>query len=623
MINLDTTTYQILGVPIELAFGENNQVTVSAEFDGENFSLTNYQNDSIKTFAPDKKRFSQKFSIYEDIQTPFCDFRLDFKDGYHSNLAGKTYYISFRNFNATVASYQNINAGSLVKGTSMIQLSMTGTNKKKIQDYINTTVRVLDEDQQNQKIQYAIRTKKYIDTVFTDASNSLRTIEQDLGKYKRENNIYNLSVEGQALFAEATELDKREQVIQDRLSYYKNLERYIRTADDIGDDIPAPVNVSIEDANISKNIVELVELSKQKKNLEQTVTPDYPPLKNINDKIKITRDVVLENLANLKNATQNNLSNIRKRLATYNTKLNTLPKKEQGLVRLERSYGLTSANYEYLKQMQYQAGTAIAANVSDIKVLDQAKDVGQGPISPNTRFNYLIAAMLSFGLPFLFILVKEALNNKILTVEEIEKMYEIPVLGIVGTGKLDNYLAVFKKPKSSLAESFRALRSNIQFLFKKTEGSKTIVVTSSVSGEGKTLCSISMASVFAMSEKKTVLLGMDLRKPKLHEDFGVANQAGIVNYLIGQKKVEEVILQTQIPNLDIIISGPIPPNPSELILNEQMGHLMDYLKKSYDYIIIDTPPVGLVSDAIELFRYADAVMYVIRQNYTQKGMPKM
>ncbi|MCL4170109.1 UNVERIFIED_CONTAM: hypothetical protein GTU68_009854, partial [Idotea baltica] len=338
-------------------------------------------------------------------------------------------------------------------------------------------------------------------------------------------------------------------------------------------------------------------MSKRKVEYEENATPNYPPLKKLNEQIKITRNVILENLANVKNETSNDLNSVNNRLNRYNSRINSLPKKEQGLVKIERNFSLTAANYDYLKQKQYEAGTAIAANVSDIKVLDSAKDVGQGPISPNTLFNYLVAGLLSLGLPFIYILIKEALNNKILTVEEIEKTYKIPVLGVVGSAKLDSYLAVFNKPKSSLAESFRALRSNIQFLFKKGAGSKTVVITSSVSGEGKTLCSINMASVFAMSDKRTILLGFDLRKPKLHLDFEVGNELGVVNYLIGQKSLKEIIQPTQIPNLDIITSGPVPPNPSELLISDAAEEMMAILKEEYDYIVIDTPPVGLVADA--------------------------
>lgn len=621
-IILDSSSYNVVNVPIKLSFTKSGEVIVSSEFEKENISLANYNDLSLKSFLLKEESFSKKFSLTEDIILPFCNFKIRVTES--SNFLGKDYYILFRNFNSTVRKFQLITAESKTKGTSLIGLSLKGTNKKKIEDYINTTVEVLDKDQQDQKIQYAIRTKEYIDKVFDSASVNLNNIEKELGDYRRENNAYDLSTEGQTLFVEFSQLDKQKQLTKERLSYFSNLESYLKSNAELNNDIPAPANLALEDINITKNLSQLLELSKEKKTLSQTVTSDFPALKVLNDRIKITRDVVLENLRNLKNETQSNLISINTRMGVYNSKLRKLPKKEQGLLTLKRTQGITATNYEYLKQKQYEAGTAIAANVSDIKILDKAKDVGQVPISPNTLFNYLIAAMLSFGLPFLYILIKEALNNKILTVEELERLFDIPVLGVIGSGKLDTYLTVFNSPKSSMAESFRALRSNVQFLFKKgVDSSKTLVVTSSVSGEGKTLTSINMATVFAMSGKKTILLGLDLRKPKLHKDFDIDNEVGIVNYLIGQKEKKEIIKKTQIPNLDVITSGPVPPNPSELLLSSQTKDLMYSLKENYDYIVIDTPPVGLVADAIELFRYADATMYIIRQNYTQRSMPKM
>ena len=186
-------------------------------------------------------------------------------------------------------------------------------------------------------------------------------------------------------------------------------------------------------------------------------------------------------------------------------------------------------------------------------------------------------------------------------------------------------MAIALKPKSVVAEAFRALRSNIHFLFDRStiNKPKTILITSSVSGEGKTFVSINMATVFALSGKKTVLIGLDLRKPKIFDDFNVTNDVGVVNYLIGQKTKEEIIQKTSIENLDLITAGPVPPNPSELILNDATNELLDYLKKHYDYIILDTPPVGLVADAFELLQFADATLYVVRQNFTHKGMLKM
>ena len=622
VLELDSLSYNMLNTPIKLAFLDNELVELSAVFEDDNLSLMNFHSKKSKKFVPEIKTFNEQFNIHDTIETPFCRFKIN-KKNFLKSLAGQIYFIRFKSFNGTVRKYQNISVKTLTKGTSIIQLELTGPNKHKIEEYINTTVGVLDSIQSEQKQAYLVKTKEYIDDVFTTAESYLNTVEKDLGNYKQANKVYDLSIEGQALFTQLSELDLKKQQVVDRLEYYTNLEKYILTNKEINDDIPAPVNVTIEDPNIAQNIVELVELSKEKKNLEQTVTTDYPPLKKINDRINITRGVLLENISNMKRVTQINLNNIKNRLSTYTERLNSLPKKEQGLLKMNRDYKVTAINYEYLKQKQYDAGTAIAATVSDVKVLDDAKDIGQGPISPKPVLNYSVAAILSLLFPLLYIILKEVLSNKIVTVEEIEKVYKIPVLGVIGRAKIDSYLAVFEKPKSTLAESFRALRSNIQFLFKKGSKCKTIIVTSSVSGEGKTLCSVNMASVFAMSDKKAVLIGMDLRKPKLHEDIHITNEIGLVNYLIGQKEISEVIQKTQVPNLDVITAGPIPPNPSELLISDQTSRLMEQLKEKYDYIIIDTPPVGLVADAIELFKYSDAIIYVIRQNYTQRGMPKM
>ena len=437
-IELDSLSHQLLNTPIKLEFLENGKVSLSVDFEEEEMSMMNYKTRSMTSYVAEENSFSNKYKINDTIETPFCKFDLQIIKP-TEKLSGKTYYVKFKNYNGIVSSYQNINANSYTKGTSIIELELLGPNKKKLEDYINTTVYILDSVQSYQKIEYAKKTKDYIDKVFQLASDTLELIEKDLGDYKLKNKVYDLSIEGQSLFNEVNILDKQQQQVTDRLQYYNNLENYIMSNNEISDDIPAPVNVSIEDPNITKYIVELVDLSKQKKYLKQTVTPDYPPLKNLNDEINITRSVILENISNLKNETRIGLSNINKRLETYNTRLNTLPKKEQGLLKFEREFSLTESNYAFLKQKQYEAGAAIAANVSDIKTLDEAKDVGQRYISPQPLFNYLVAVMLSLGLPFLFIIIKEAFSNKILTVEELEKTYKIPVLGVIGQSK-DRFL---------------------------------------------------------------------------------------------------------------------------------------------------------------------------------------
>ena len=187
-------------------------------------------------------------------------------------------------------------------------------------------------------------------------------------------------------------------------------------------------------------------------------------------------------------------------------------------------------------------------------------------------------------------------------------------------------MVAFEKPKSAVAESFRAIRSSLQFIYKNQKdanGSKTLMFTSSISGEGKTFCSINTATVYALSGKKTVIVGLDLRKPKIFDDFDVKNDIGAVNYLINDGNLEDITRKTHIPNLDIILSGPIPPNPSELLMSKRMSALIAELKTKYDMIILDTSPLGLVTDALELSQHADATIYMVRLNYTKKGMLSM
>ena len=607
-VELDTLKYQLINTDINFEFIDNEQVKISFELENERYSLINYSSNDIQSFDNEEEniKFSQTFALGSTIETPYFNFKIDTESPFF-DLSNKSYYVRFKKFDNVVKKYQNVKVATLKKGTSIIELTYNGPNKKKIEAFINTTVAVLDHDQREQKISYALKTKKYIDNLFEIESDSLKIIEEDIGKYKQSNRIYNLSAEGNSLLSEVTALDVEAIKIQNKIDYLNNLEEYLRNNSTIySENIPAPAIVNIEDPSIAASLNNLIMLLKEKERLERKVKSNYPPLLRINDEIDIERNILLERIESLNSATRNSLNSVNKRLTNSNSKLSRLSPKEQKLLYFQRKYNITESNYNYLKQKSYEAGTAIAANVSDIKILDSAKDVGQLPIKPKKAFNYLIALLLGLMLPMLYILTKETLDNKIHTVEEIEKAFKIPVLGVIGKNPYGkSRLIVNKKPNSSIAESFRALRSNVQFLIKNDLKSKTILITSSVSGEGKTLCAENMATVFAMTGKKTILVGLDLRKPKMHEDFDATNDVGVVNYLIKERSLQEVIKKTSIENLDILTSGPVPPNPSELIIGDTTGDLFEKLKEIYEYVIIDTPPVGLVADSLELFQYSD------------------
>src|SRR5690606_33475373 len=236
----------------------------------------------------------------------------------------------------------------------------------------------------------------------------------------------------------------------------------------------------------------------------------------------------------------------------------------------------------------------------------------------------LTAVMFAVILPTLFLFLKEILDTKLKGIPDIRKRTTIPFIGTIGNNiHPDDQLVVLGRPKSSISESFRALRSNLQFLYrKKDKGNKTILITSSIGGEGKTFIAMNLSTILALSGKRTILIGMDMRKPKIFGDFDLNNKIGLSNYLSGAVSKEEILQNTQIEMLDIITSGPIPPNPSELLLTEDLGNLITELESVYDYIVIDTPPVALVSDAYDLMKFADATLYVTRFDYTYRGLLK-
>jgi len=263
----------------------------------------------------------------------------------------------------------------------------------------------------------------------------------------------------------------------------------------------------------------------------------------------------------------------------------------------------------------------LASSVSDSWVIDKAIP-SFNPIKPIKNKSYAIGIVLGLIIPIIIISIIELLNDKIKDKEMLRSYTKIPLMGVVGFNDDNSNLFTETKPKSIILEAFRSIRTNINYFSTKTDErtkQNVILITSSISGEGKTFISYNLAGIIASSEKKTVLVCFDLRKPKIIEGIQLNTNIGISNYLAGTSEISE-ITQTSIeqPYLDIILSGQIPPNPSELILKDKTTQLFDYLKQKYDYVIIDTPPIGLVTDGLLLSKYSDVNIYVVRQNITRK-----
>jgi capsular exopolysaccharide synthesis family protein len=618
-ITIDKNKGQLSGGLISITFLSESEYQIKIPFEGNSASLITYSDNSYSTTNVVPGDFVAKYKVGQQVSLPFLHWKLQIKDnpGFYK---GKEYFVRFNDFNGVVSRYKGISVEADDKGASILTLRLQGTNKARMVEYLNATVNMLIKRQLDNKNRFATNTIAFIDSTLVAMESQLKTAGEELKSFKKGKDVFNIEDGGAKFSDKILQYDVEKDAIARKITYYNSLKAYLKNSVDYSR-LPAPSVAGIEDPNIVANISKLISLSTQRSEMAYAVKSDKI-FRDFDNQIDAVKSVLLENIASAKSSLQFDLGLVNSKINQAEGNIKKLPDDQQELVKIKRKYDLSDNIYSTFLQKRSEADIVKAANLSDIHFIDPAKDVGGGLVGPKTSVNYVLALFLGILIPLLFIFAIFFINNSIQNAEDVSKQTQIPLIGVVGVYREEGELAVFDKPKSALSESFRAIRSSLQFLYKKqhVEGAKTLMITSSVSGEGKTFCSINIATVFALSEKKTVIVGLDLRKPKLAEEFKLSSDVGVVNYLIKQKSLDEIINKTEIPYLDVVLSGPVPPNPSELIIGEAMAELMEELKKQYDYIILDTPPVGLVSDSLELVQYADVTLYIVRQNITKKEM---
>lgn len=619
-LDIDEKQGQVAGNLIGIKFITENEYEIRIPFERTSVSLIHYSDNSYSNTSVVEGEFVKKYKVGQKVSLPFLNWTLQINDN-PGLYKGNEYFVRFNDFDGTVANYRNINVKTDDKGSSIITLGMQGTNKARMVDYLNSTVNMLIKRQLDSKNQFATNTINFIDSTLVAMESQLKQTGDELKSFRKDKNIYDVEEGGATKFSDKIlNFDVEKDAVKRKIAYYNSLRSYLRNSVDYSK-LPAPSVAGIEDPNIAVNVSKLIALSTQRSEMAYAVKSEKI-FRDFDNQMEAVKNVLLENITTAKTSLDYDLAMVESKMNEAESKIKRLPDDQQELIKIKRKYDLNDNIYSTFLQKRSEADIVKAANLSDIHFIDSAKDIGGGLIGPKTGVNYILALFIGFLLPLLVIVVIFFINNTIQNPDDISKLTSIPLIGIVGVNTDNNDLAVFEKPKSALSESFRAIRSSLQFLYKKSNvaGAKTLMITSSVSGEGKTFCSINIATVFALSGKKTVIVGLDLRKPKLFEEFNLSNTSGVANYLIKQKSLDEIVNHTSVPFLDVIFSGPIPPNPSELIMSDGMKELIEELKTKYDYIILDTPPVGLVADSLELAQYCDVTLYMVRQNFTKKEM---
>ncbi|MFL5808396.1 MAG: polysaccharide biosynthesis tyrosine autokinase, partial [Flavisolibacter sp.] len=322
------------------------------------------------------------------------------------------------------------------------------------------------------------------------------------------------------------------------------------------------------------------------------------------------------NLVNIKRSYSAVISNLQNISATAQSQLRIMPEKQQALVEIQREEKTKLVILNSLLEKREESAIVLASTISNIKVLEEA-GANFTPVKPNRRSTQLLAIMVGLVLPALFIFILELLNDKVTTRYDIEKLTNTTILGEVGHSYGKNTLVVTNNNRSVVAEQFRIIRSNLQYVINHDK--PVVLVTSSFSGEGKSFISTNVGAVMALAGKKTIILEFDIRKPKILSQLNIAKRPGLTNYLLGKVSVEE--LPTKVEGIDglyVLPCGPVPPNPAELLLHPKLGDMFAYLREHFDTIIMDTAPVGMVSDAMTLSKFADCTLYIVRQGHTYK-----
>ena len=618
-VNIDKSKGQLVNTLIKIKFLSPNEYEIRIPFENNSVSLIDYSTNSYSNTAVQPIEFVKRYKVGEQVSLPFLNWKLQINDN-PGLYTGNEYILKFNDFDGTVSRYRGVSVDSDDKGGSILTLGLQGTNKARMVEYLNSTVKMLIKIQLDGKNQFATNTIRFIDSTLVTMESQLKQTGNELKTFRKDKNIYEIEGGGEKVSDKIMSFDVEKDQVARKIAYYNSLKNYLNNSDDYSR-LPAPSVAGIDDPNIVANVSKLITLSAQRSEMAYAVKSDKI-FKDFDSQMRAIKNVLLENIISAKEALVYDLSLVNAKIGQAENTVKRLPEEQQELLKIKRKYDLNDNIYTEFLQKRNEAEIVKASNLSDVHFIDPAKDIGGGLIGPKTSVNYVLALFLGLLVPLLVVFGIFFINNSIQNTDEISKLTQIPLIGVIGVNKENVSLAVFDKPKSALSESFRTIRSSLQFLYKKQQvsGSKTLMITSSISGEGKTFCSINIATVFALSGKKTVIIGLDLRKPRLTEEFNLDSKLGVVNYLIRQNNLDEITSSTQVENLDVILSGPIPPNPSELILSDAMKELIVELKQKYDYIILDTPPVGLVSDALELAQYADVTLYIVRQNYTKKDM---
>lgn len=513
---------------------------------------------------------------------------------------------------------ENLKIEPTSKTTSVAVISLKNSSLQRGQDFINQLLEMYNRNTNNDKNEIAQKTAEFIDERINIISKELGSTEANLENFKRNAGITDLTSEAQIALTGNAEYEKKRVENRTQISLIEDLRKYIR-----GNEYEVlPGNIGLQDPGLVATIERYNEMLVERKRLLRTSTENNPTIINLDTSIRAMKSNVQATLDGSLKGLLITKADLEREASRFSRRISDAPGQERQFVSIARQQEIKAGLYLMLLQKREENAIALAATANNAKIIDEAiaDDI---PVSPKRRMIYLIALVLGIGIPVGIIYLIGLTKFKLEGRADVEKLTTIPIVGDIPLtdekNDKDGSIAVFENQNNLMSETFRNIRTNLQFMLQNDK--KVILVTSTVSGEGKSFISANLAISLSLLGKKVVIVGLDIRKPGLNKVFRLSTkEKGITLYLANpETDLMSLVQPSDInQNLYILPGGTVPPNPTELLARDGLDKAIEILKKSFDYVVLDTAPVGMVTDTLLIGRVADLSVYVCRADYTHK-----
>ncbi|GAA6459145.1 GumC family protein [Bacteroides xylanisolvens] len=529
-----------------------------------------------------------------------------------------------RNITATInkplavakAYCKNMTIEPTSKTTSVAVISLKTSNVQRGKDFINKLLEMYNINTNNDKNEVAQKTAEFINERISIISKELGSTEKDLESFKRGAGITDLTSDAQIALTGSAEYEKKRVENQTQINLLQDLQKYMQNE---GYEV-LPSNIGLQDLNLAAAINRYNEVLVERKRLLRTSTENNPTIINLDTSISAMKENVQVSLDRVLRGLFITKADLDREANRYSRRISEAPGQEREFVSIARQQEIKAGLYLMLLQKREENAITLAATANNAKIIDDAI-ADDAPVSPKGKMIYLVALVLGVGIPVGVIYLLELTKFKIEGRSDVEKLTNVPIVGDIPlTDEKQGAIAVFENQNNLMSETFRNIRTNLQFMLENDK--KVILVTSTVSGEGKSFISANLAISLSLLGKKVIIVGLDIRKPGLNKVFNIPRkEVGITQYLANpEKNLMDLVQPSDVSkNLYILLGGTVPPNPTELLARDGLDKAIETLKKNFDYVILDTAPVGMVTDTLLIGRVADLSVYVCRADYTHKN----